>query len=55
MKIAAGVEMLALSAHLADGPSLIYPSSIWDEDNIILVDAGLPGQLQQMRDAFQKA
>ncbi|KUG04837.1 metal-dependent hydrolase [hydrocarbon metagenome] len=55
MKVANGVEMLVLPANLANGPTIIHPTIIWGEDNMILVDAGLPGQLTQIRDSFQSA
>jgi glyoxylase-like metal-dependent hydrolase (beta-lactamase superfamily II) len=56
MKIANGVEMLDIQANLAGiGPSIIHPTLIWDEEEAILVDAGLPGQLAQFREAMEKA
>lgn len=55
MKVANGVEMLVLPADLANGPTIIHPTIIWSKDNMILVDAGLPGQLTQIRDSFQSA
>lgn len=47
--------MLALSAVLPDGPTVIHPVLIWDENDVILVDAGLPGQVPAFREEFAKA
>jgi glyoxylase-like metal-dependent hydrolase (beta-lactamase superfamily II) len=55
MRIANGVEMLELSANLAFGADLICPTLIWDAEEAILVDAGLPGQLPQFKEAMEKA
>jgi glyoxylase-like metal-dependent hydrolase (beta-lactamase superfamily II) len=55
MKVANGIEMLDLTANLALGADVIHPTLIWDNDTVILVDAGLPGQLSQFRDAMEKA
>lgn len=38
---------------LRDGESFIRPS--WDDDTVVLVDAGFPGQLQQIREAMGSA
>lgn len=55
MKITDGVEMLEIQANLMTGPGVINPVLIWDSDEVILVDAGLPRQVQQFREAFTKA
>ena len=55
MKIADGVEMLEISANLMTGPGIINPTLIWDEDEIVLVDSGLPRQVQEFSEAFSKA
>lgn len=55
MKIANGMEMLEIQAALMTGPGIVNPTLIWDKDEVVLVDAGLPGQLEQFREAFQKA
>ena len=44
MKIANGVEMLEITANIMGTPSTINPTLIWDNNTIILVDAGFPGQ-----------
>lgn len=60
MKVANGVEMLEIPAVLAGipgavGESLIHPTLLWDQDTVILVDAGLPGQESVIREAAEKA
>jgi glyoxylase-like metal-dependent hydrolase (beta-lactamase superfamily II) len=55
MKVAPGVEMLELSAMLMDGPGTLYPTLLWDSQDVVLVDAGLPGMAQQFREAMKQA
>src|SRR5659263_82667 len=55
MKIANGVEMLNISSSIMGNLSVINPTLIWNKDIVILVDAGFPGQLPQIREAFEKA
>ncbi|MCL6478917.1 MAG: hypothetical protein K6T65_10940 [Peptococcaceae bacterium] len=54
MKIADGFEMLEISANIMGTASIIYPTLIWDNDTAILVDAGYPGQLPQIREVIKK-
>jgi glyoxylase-like metal-dependent hydrolase (beta-lactamase superfamily II) len=44
------IEMFDIPAVLENGPGVIHPVVIWDNDNVILVDTGLPGMLDQLRD-----
>lgn len=55
MKIADGVEMLEILANLMTGPGIVNPVLIWDKDEVILMDAGFPQQVQQFREAFTNA
>ncbi|SPF50390.1 Metallo-beta-lactamase superfamily protein [Candidatus Desulfosporosinus infrequens] len=55
MKIAKGIETLELTMNFAGNQSVIHPTLIWDNDTVILVDTGLPGQLQEIREAMDKA
>lgn len=55
MKITEGLEMLQIPAVLANGPGMIYPVIIHDENTVILVDTGFPGQVQLFRDEAEKA
>ena len=55
MKIAEGVEMLELPMNMGGMESIIYLTLIWDDTTVILVDAGLPGQLQEIREKMSNA
>ena len=55
MKIADGIEMLELSMNLMGRESTIYPTLIWDDDTVVLVDAGIPNSLQQIKKAMEEA
>jgi hypothetical protein len=35
-------------------PRVIHPTLLWDDENVILVDTGVPGQLQAIREAMDK-
>lgn len=54
MKIANDVEVLELTMNLGQ-PSVIHPTLIWDQDEVILVDTGIPGQLGDIEEAMKKA
>lgn len=51
MKIKNDVEVLELKGHQGN----IHPTVIWDDDTVILVDAGFPGQSEEIRTAMDKA
>lgn len=55
MKIAEGVEMLEIASNISGNTSTMNPTLIWDGDTVILIDAGLPGQLPQLREAVEKS
>jgi len=55
MQIANGIYMLEISANVMGTPSVINPTLIWDNDKVILIDTGFPGQLPQIREAIEKA
>jgi glyoxylase-like metal-dependent hydrolase (beta-lactamase superfamily II) len=52
MKIADNIEMLELSMNFMGNEMTSYPTLIWDEDNVILVDAGISGYLLQLKSAM---
>ncbi|OLN31520.1 MBL fold metallo-hydrolase [Desulfosporosinus metallidurans] len=53
MKIANGIYMLEISANIMGTSSVINPTLIWDNDTVILIDTGFPGQLPQIREAIE--
>lgn len=55
MRITDGVEMLEISAILENGSSVIHPVLIWDNEDVILVDTGLPNQFTQIKEAIEAA
>jgi len=55
MRLADGVEVLELPMQSFVGRSIIHPTLIWDGNTVVLVDAGFPGQLQQIREAMGSA
>jgi glyoxylase-like metal-dependent hydrolase (beta-lactamase superfamily II) len=54
MRIADGIEALELNANAMGRPTVIYPTLIWDDQTVILVDAGFPGQINAIREAMNK-
>ena len=52
MKIDNGIIMLEVPSTVPG--MFIYPTVMWDDDNMILVDAGYSGQYNAIRDAFIK-
>jgi glyoxylase-like metal-dependent hydrolase (beta-lactamase superfamily II) len=49
------VKMLEISTNIMGSPSTIHPTLILDSRATILVDAGYPGQLPQIRQALEGA
>ncbi len=40
---------------LFEAPSVVHPTLLWDEQEAVLVDAGFPGQLDQLREETGRA
>ncbi len=55
MRIFNNVEMLELETLLANGPGVINPLIVWDEKDVVLFDAGLPGMGTIIRDTAADA
>lgn len=55
MRIANGVEMLEISGNIKGRQSTICPTLLWDDDTVVLVDAGYPGQLPLIRERMDNA
>lgn len=55
MKIADGVEMLELEMNMMGHQSTINPTLLYDEQHAVLVDVGMPGQLEAIKAAIDKA
>jgi glyoxylase-like metal-dependent hydrolase (beta-lactamase superfamily II) len=54
MKIANGIESIELVMNMMGNQSVIHPTLIWDENEVILVDTGIPGQFEEIREAMEK-
>ena len=50
MRLSEHVEMLEIT----NEGGTIYPVLLWDDTDIILIDTGLPGQLELIRDSIKK-
>jgi glyoxylase-like metal-dependent hydrolase (beta-lactamase superfamily II) len=55
MRIANGVEMLEIESNVMGKVDVICPTLLWDEETVILVDAGYPGQVAKFREAIEGA
>jgi glyoxylase-like metal-dependent hydrolase (beta-lactamase superfamily II) len=55
MKIAQGIEALEITANVMSRQSVIYPTLIWDDENVVLIDAGFPGLLPAISEAMSGA
>lgn len=55
LKIADGIEMLEISMKLLGQERNVYPTLIWDDNNVILVDAGIPDCIPEIKDTMEKA
>ncbi|MGO4693745.1 MBL fold metallo-hydrolase [Paenibacillus sp. FSL A5-0031] len=55
MNIASGVNMMPISAVMMGRMETIYPTLIWDNDTVILVDTGYPGQLPLIKEQMERA
>jgi glyoxylase-like metal-dependent hydrolase (beta-lactamase superfamily II) len=52
MKTTEGIAMLNLPAMMSDGT--IHPTVVWDSQNVVLIDAGFPGQLPQLKEELER-
>lgn len=55
MKLSNGVEVLKISTEKMGRPGAIFPTLIWDDKNVVLVDTGFPGQLEEIKAAVKEA
>ena len=54
MRIKEGIYSFKLSSKAIGQESIINPTVIYDNDELILVDAGLPHQFHQIREAIEE-
>lgn len=55
MQIANGVAMLELKVGALGSRAILNPTLVWDEETAVLIDAGMPGELEQIRAAMSEA
>lgn len=55
MRISNGVEMLQINIEAFGNRAVFNPTLIWDEETAILIDTGMPGQMNQIREAMNAA
>ncbi|MEU0407925.1 MBL fold metallo-hydrolase [Streptomyces griseorubiginosus] len=55
MNVADGVAVLELPMKLMGFDTVIYPTVIWDDEDVVLVDAGLPGSLPYLTERMDEA
>jgi glyoxylase-like metal-dependent hydrolase (beta-lactamase superfamily II) len=54
MRISEGVEMLQLTARAFDQNIILNPTLVWNNDEAILIDTGMPGQTDQLKEALSE-
>lgn len=55
MKIANGIEVLEISSNIMGKVNTINPTLLYDDNAVILVDAGYPGLLSEFKETIEKA
>ena len=55
MNVAPGVEMLELPIEMMGNRGLMHPTVIWDADDVVLVDTGVPGSAEHIRSVCELA
>ncbi|BBH20392.1 hydrolase [Paenibacillus baekrokdamisoli] len=54
MRISGGIEMLELEAEAFGGRAQLNPTLIWDDTTALLIDTGMPGGWEQLREAMNE-
>lgn len=55
MRLASGLTMLEITTVMLGRTTTIYPTLLTDEQDVVLVDTGFPGQLPLFREALEQA
>jgi glyoxylase-like metal-dependent hydrolase (beta-lactamase superfamily II) len=55
MKANTGVKMIPLQGEAFGKPMVIYPTLLWDDDRAVLVDTGMPGSWETIRQEMSRA
>ncbi|WP_182420584.1 MBL fold metallo-hydrolase [Priestia megaterium] len=54
MRISEGVEMLQLTARAFNQDITLNPTLVWNNEEVILIDTGMPDQIDQLKEALNK-
>jgi glyoxylase-like metal-dependent hydrolase (beta-lactamase superfamily II) len=55
MKIAENIEMIKISMNVMERERIVYPTLIWDNDNVIQIDTGIPSNLETIKNQMETA
>ena len=55
MKIADNIEMIKLSMNIMGRERTVYPTLIWDKDHVLLIDTGIPANLEAIKNQMETA
>ncbi|WP_414698835.1 MBL fold metallo-hydrolase [Paenibacillus sp. LPE1-1-1.1] len=54
MTVKAGINAIKLEMNAGGRPFVVHAALLWDDHDVILVDTGIPGQTELIRDALAK-
>lgn len=54
MTVKAGIKAIKLEMNAGGRPFVVHAALLWDNHDVILVDTGIPGQTELIRDALAK-
>ncbi|MDU9690748.1 MBL fold metallo-hydrolase [Priestia aryabhattai] len=54
MRISEGAEMIQLTARAFNQDITLNPTLVWNNEEVILIDTGMPGQIDQLKEALNK-
>lgn len=52
--LTAQIQSLAISAEMMNRVETVYPTLLWDENDMVLIDTAYPGQLPLLKDAIKQ-
>jgi len=55
MRVAENLEMLDVHTRVMGVPRVFHPTLMWDETNVVLIDTGVPGSLEEIRNQAEAA
>lgn len=55
MRIAENLEMLDVHTQVMGVPRVFHPTLMWDKENVVLIDTGVPGSLEEIRNQAEAA